>query len=122
MDRTIHTVNPEYTPVARRGVRAQFLISWHWLGKHTTLRSLKVRRLPANARVSVRCRGRTCPKLKVRSAPARRIKRLLRALGGKRFTRGDKLLITVSAPRRASERVELTILNDRKPRARLVKP
>jgi hypothetical protein len=120
LDRRITTSNPQYTPVARRGVRAQFVISWQWLGRHTTLRSLSVRRLPGDGRVSVHCRGRGCPKLKVTSVPARRITRLLHALRGRRFVRNDTLLITVSAPHRRAERVLLTILNNRKPTARLV--
>ncbi len=121
LDRRITTSNPQLTPAAPRGVRAQFLISWQWLGRHTTLRSLTVRRLPPDGRVSVRCRGRGCPKLKVTSAPARRIARLLHALRGRRFTANDTLLITVSAPHRRAERVVLTFQNNRKPSARLVK-
>ena len=52
LDTVIHTSNPELTPAARRGLRTQFRISWRWLGRRTTLRSLAVRRLPGNARVS----------------------------------------------------------------------
>jgi hypothetical protein len=121
LDTVIHTSNPELTPVARRGLRAQFLISWRWLGRHTTLRSLTVRRLPRTAHVAVSCAGRGCPKLKVTRVSARHLGRLLGALRGRRFTTGDTLLITVTASRRKRERVKLTILNNRQPRARLVK-
>ena len=121
LDTVIHTSNPELTPVARRGLRAQFRISWRWLGRHTTLRSMTVRRLPRTAHVAVRCAGRGCPRLKVKDVSGRHIKRLLGALRGKRFTTGDTLLITVTASHRTPERVKLTILNNRQPSARLVK-
>jgi hypothetical protein len=120
-DQTIHTFNPQYTPVASRGVRAQFVISWRWLGKHTTLRLIRVRRLPRRAHVSVRCRGRGCPRLKVTSVGATRITRLLDGLRGRRFAVGDRLLINVSAPRRRTERIELRIRDNRSPEARLIR-
>jgi hypothetical protein len=120
LDRRITTSNPQYTPAARRGVRAQFIISWRWLHRRTTLRSLTVRRLPRDARVAARCTGRSCPKLKVHSAPAGHISRLLTALRDTRFRAGDNLVITVSAPRHRTERIELTIRDNRQPRARLL--
>jgi hypothetical protein len=120
-DETIHTFNPQYTPVASRGVRAQFVISWRWLGKHTTLRLIRVRRLPRRAHVSVRCAGRGCPRLKVTSVGATRIKRLLDGLRGRRFAVGDRLLINVSAPHRRTERIELRIRDNRSPKARLIR-
>jgi hypothetical protein len=120
-DQTIHTSNPQVTPAARRGVRAQFVISWAWLRRLTTLRSMTVRRLPRNGRVTLRCAGRGCPKLTVRSVSAKRVGRLLRAVRGRRFTVGDRLLITVSAPHRTTEWIELEIRDNRRPRARLVR-
>jgi hypothetical protein len=121
LDQTIHTSNPQYTPVARRGVKAQFVISWRWLDRTTTLRSIGVRGLPRAGHVSVSCAGRGCPKLTVASVTAPRVKRLLAALGGKRFSVGDTLLITVSAPHRRTERIELRIRDNRRPRARLLR-
>jgi hypothetical protein len=121
-DQTIHTSNPQFTPVARRGVRAQFVISWGWLYRHTTLHSIAVHRLPRSGRVSVRCQGPACPRLKVKSDSVRHVARLLDALRGRRFTITDKLFITVSAPHRRTERIELQIRDNRRPRARLLRP
>ena len=52
---------------------------------------------------------------------ARHIRRLLAALTGKRFTAGDTVLITVTAPHRRRERVTLRIRDNRQPTARLAR-
>ncbi|HEY3728745.1 MAG TPA: hypothetical protein VGL51_16330, partial [Solirubrobacteraceae bacterium] len=69
LDQTITTSNPQTTPVprSRRAVHARFVISWSWAGRHTSLRSIKVQKLTRNAHVAVRCLGRGCPRLKVKS-------------------------------------------------------
>jgi hypothetical protein len=123
LDQTITTSNPQTTPTprSRRAVHARFVISWSWNGPHTELRSIKVQKLTRSARVAVRCLGRGCPRLKVKSAGSRHVGRLLRALGGKRFRAGNRLRITVTAPHRQAERIELDMRNNRQPRARLVK-
>jgi hypothetical protein len=70
--------------------------------------------------VSVRCLGRGCPRLKLRSAGTHRVGKLLDGLAGKRFRAGDRLHITVTAPRRRAERIELQFRDNRLPRARLL--
>ena len=47
--------------------------------------------------------------------------KLLHGLDGKRFRAGDKLHLTVTAPRRRAERIELEIRTGRLPGARLLK-
>jgi hypothetical protein len=123
LDQTITTSNPQTTPTPRGGgsVHARFVISWSWNGRHTLLRSIKVQKLTRSAHVAARCLGRGCPRLRVKSASSRRVGKLLRALGGKRFASGNRLRITVSAPHRRAERIELDIRNNRQPRARLLK-
>ncbi len=122
LDQTITTSNPTLTPVprSRRSVHARFLISWRWRGLRTTVRAISVRRLPRGARVAVRCRGRGCPTLRPRVARAGSVRPLLGALQGRRFHAGDRLLITVTAPRRRPERIEILIRNDKLPSARLL--
>jgi hypothetical protein len=123
LDQTITTSNPQTTPVPKSGraVRARFVISWNWNGAHTTLRSITVQKLPRDAHLSAHCLGRGCPRLKLRSASARHAGKLLHGLGGKRFRAGDKLHITVTAPRRQPERIELQMQNGHLPKARLLK-
>ena len=123
LDQTITTSNPQTTPNprGRNVVRARFVISWTWSGATTLLRSIRVQRLPRRARVSVRCAGRSCPRLKAAATGSRRVSALLRRLGGRRLTAGQTLLITVTAPHRRAERIALTIRSGRKPAARLLK-
>jgi hypothetical protein len=123
LDQTITTSNPQTTPVPRSGraVHARFIISWSWTGNRTTLRSIEVQKLTSHANVAVRCLGRGCPRLKLRSAGARHVGRLLRALGGRRFRAGDRLRITVTARGRSAERIELRMRDNQLPQARLLK-
>lgn len=120
LDQTITTSNPLVTPRPAKGVRAQFVIRWHWAGARTTLRSIAVHKLPRHARVRVSCAGRGCPRLKVTAATGKGIKRLLAGLRGRSFRAGDRLRLSVSAPRRRSENIEVTIRNNRIPVARLL--
>jgi hypothetical protein len=123
LDQTITTSNPQTTPVPRsaRAVHARFVISWSWAGNNTTLRSIRVEKLTKRANVSVRCLGRGCPRLRIKSASAHRVGKLLSRLGGKRFRTGDKLRLTVTARGRTAERIELRIRTNRLPSARLLK-
>jgi hypothetical protein len=122
-DQTITTSNPQTTPnpSGRGAIHARFVISWHWQGRTTRLRSITVKGLPRSVRVTVRCTGKGCPRLAMAARSARRVTSLLRALDGRRLTTGDTLLITVTAPHRRTERIQLQIRNGRKPVARLLK-
>jgi len=124
LDETITTSNPQTTPRpgGRRALHAQFTISWRWNGATTFLRSIRVKHLLRNARVSVRCVGKHCPRLGGTAKGPRRVSVLLKRLGGRRLRAGQSLLITVTAPHHRAERIALDILNGRKPAARLLKP
>ena len=125
LDQTITTSNPQATPVpaptARPTVRAEFRISWRWRGRTTVLRAITVRHLPRNATLSVTCRGRGCPKLRLRRARAKRASRLLRELRDRRLRTGDRLFITVTARGHLAERISVTIRDNRTPLARLLR-
>ena len=81
---------------------------------------MRVKRLARNARVVVRCAGKSCPKLRASAKGPRRVSALLRKLAGRRLRAGQSLLITVTAPRRAAERIAVRIRHGRKPSARLL--
>jgi hypothetical protein len=120
-DQAITTSNPSVTPVPRRGaVRARFSIGWRWAGSRTRLESIHTRHLPRDAHVSVRCLGAGCPRLRVGRVSARHTRRILRELRGARFEAGDQLLITVTAPGRKAERIEVVIRDGNIPHARLL--
>jgi hypothetical protein len=123
LDQTITTSNPQTTPApsGRRALHARFVISWRWSGATTLLRSVRVQRMPRNGRLSVRCIGKHCPKLRASAKGPRRAAALLRKLAGRRLRAGQSLLITVSAPHHAAERIALRIRKGLKPSAHLLR-
>lgn len=121
LDQYISTFNPQITPLPKgHMVRARFLLSWHWKGRTTRLRSVAVRHLPKDASISVSCRGRGCPHVATSASGARADKRLVRGLGAHPFHAGDRLYLTVTAPRRRPERIVLRIRKDKIPSAKLL--
>lgn len=118
LDQNITTSTPLVTPRPAKGVRAQFVMRWSWTSARTTLRSIVIRKLPRRARVRVSCAGRGCPKLRLRSATSPRVRRLLAGLRGRSFRAGDRLRLTVTAPRLRSENIAVTIRHNRIPEAR----
>jgi len=120
LDRRITTFNPQKTPRPRHGIKTRFKISWRWDHGRTLLRSIRLRSLPRHARVTVACRGPHCPTLARHAAIARHARRLMHSLAGVRLRARDRLLLTVSAPHRRSERVQLRIRDGRKPQATLL--
>ncbi|HET8980123.1 MAG TPA: hypothetical protein VFN87_18365 [Solirubrobacteraceae bacterium] len=124
LDQTITTSNPQTTPNphGRATIHARFVIAWHWAGTTTRLRTITVDHLPRAASVTIACRGRRCPRIRPRHASARRARRLLHGLDGRRFHAGDRLFITVTQPRHRPERILLTFRAGREPTARLLKP
>ncbi len=121
-DRYISTYNPQVTPVprGRRRVRARLALSWRWNGRRTALLGVRVRDLPSNAAVSIHCSGRGCPHPASQARGGNNVKRALRGLGGRSFSAGDRLYITLTAPRRRAERIVLRIRNGQIPAARLL--
>jgi hypothetical protein len=114
------TSSPLVTPRPAKGVRARVVMNWRWTGGRTALRSIAVRKLPRGAGLRVSCAGRGCPRLRPRSATGTGLRRLLAGLRGKTFRAGDRLLLTVSASHLKSERIQVTIRDNRIPQARLL--
>jgi hypothetical protein len=108
-------------PKAPGAIRTRFEIRWHFDPRGTVLRSVRVvSGLPAHARVSVRCAGRHCPRVRGSAIGRRAVRRLLGKLAGRRFSAGDRLFLTVTAPGRRAERIALTIRRERKPLGRVL--
>jgi hypothetical protein len=121
-DGYISTYNPQLTPLprGRRGVRAGFVLSWRWKGRRTKLLAVHVRKLPPDSTVAMVCRGRGCHDLATQASGANGVRRALSRLGGRRFAAGNRLYITVTAPRRRAERIVIRIRNGRIPSAQLL--
>lgn len=123
LDQYISTFNPQITPAPRGPgrVRARFVLSWHWSGRHTTLRSVTVRRLPGGARMAISCHGHGCPPgVATVASGSGAVKRALSGIHDRRFRAGDRILITVTAPGRRPDRILIRIRSGRIPRARLL--
>jgi hypothetical protein len=122
-DNTITTSNPQTTPnpKGRHALHARFVISWHWEGTHTLLRSIHVTHLLRGARVAVRCAGSHCPRIRASARGPRKVTTLLRGLARRRLGAGQTLLITVTAHRHTAERIAVKIRDGLKPRARLLR-
>jgi hypothetical protein len=120
---TTPVTTPIPTPPRGKGsrprVRAKLAISWTWNHGRTRIEKVVVTKLPRRARITLRCEGRGCP-MKQRSATAAHLRVFVRRLIGTTYRAGDRLLITISAPGRVSERARITVRNDRKPLAALL--
>jgi hypothetical protein len=101
-------------------VRARFRIRARYNSTASRLLSLRPLDLPPHASVSVRDRGPHSPLLTPARAHGPHLATLLRALTRVSFVPGDRLFITVAAPGRRREQVELLFRNGEAPRARLL--
>jgi hypothetical protein len=121
-DQTITTSNPQTTPKPSGpgGLHAQFVIGWRWLHDTTRVRMIRVTHLPSNARVTIRCVGRRCPRLRASARGIRRVQAMLDKIVGRRLHAGEWLLLTVTAPHHRAERIAVVIRNNRKPLAKLL--
>jgi len=95
------------------------VIGWIWRGDHTRVYRIQVRRLPRGGSVTLRCRGRGCPRRALEARPRRR-RRLFGSLYGHVFRAGDRLVFTIRAPGLISERVELRIRKGAPPQGRIL--
>jgi hypothetical protein len=122
---TVTTVqtSPRTTPVGgsrgRHALDVHLVFSWTWSHADVRLRRLTIGRLPTHAHVSVSCR-RGCSVPRAHATGARHARRLLLSLRRRRYRPGDELLITLTAPRRRAERVQVVIRRERVPVTRVL--
>jgi putative metal-binding protein len=95
---------------------------WKVVGARFTIRKLRVRGLPAGARVEFRCRGKRCPVRRVRAGRARGgranvLERLRRARH--RFRAGQTLEVRITAPNRIGKVVRYKLRRATVPDGRL---
>jgi hypothetical protein len=108
---------PQHTKVRRLHVRMS--ISWTWDRDITRLHRIKISRVPRQATITVRCRGRGCARRR-QEGSARHLKRLIRYLDGRRYRAGDRLLISISRRGRRTERISVRIRYGALPKVRLL--
>jgi hypothetical protein len=106
-------------PKPRKGhLHVQIVMTWHWTKAGTRLTKLRWIALPRRATVTVKCSGRGCPARTWSARPGPR--RGLRKLTGARFRAGDRIIITITERRMASERAQILIRSDRIPKIKLL--
>jgi hypothetical protein len=108
---------PQHTKVRRLHVRMS--ISWTWDRDITRLHRIKISRVPRHATITVRCRGRGCPRHR-QEASARHLKRLIGYLDGRRYRAGDRVVISISGRGRRTERISVRIRYGALPKVRLL--
>lgn len=108
---------PQHTKVRRLHVRMS--MSWTWNRDITRLHRIKISRVPRDATITVRCRGRGCPRHRAEVSD-RHLRRLIRYLDGRRFRAGDRILISISRRGRRTERVSVRIRYEALPKVRLL--
>jgi hypothetical protein len=108
-------------PKAPGAIHARFKVRLHYGPRATVVRYIRLLSgLPARGRVTIRCAGPHCPRIRATAAGRRRVAKMLARLAGRRFAPGDRVLITVAAPGHRPERIELRIRRGRKPVGRLL--
>jgi hypothetical protein len=105
---------------AHRQIRAKITMGWRWNAQRTVLTRVSFFNMPATAGLLVTCKGKRCP-FKTRKGTERGIKAFARRLVGSSFLPGDKLMLTISAQGRRAERAQVTIRDERLPRAQLLR-
>lgn len=108
---------PQHTTVRRLHVRMS--MSWTWNRDITRLHRIKISRVPRHATITVRCRGRGCPRHRA-EVSVRHLRRLIRFLDGRRYRAGDTILISISRLGRRTERVSVRIRYAALPKVRLL--
>lgn len=108
---------PIPAPVAPHALAVRLRISWTWNHSVTRLNRIMIGRFPGRTQIFVQCRGRGCPgKRDISARGARHVMRLLRALRGKSYPAGDRLLIVLKAPGYLPERALAKIRDGRLPK------
>jgi hypothetical protein len=110
--------NPRHRGRLRR-LRVKITLRWTWNEAHTRLSGASFAPAPRSATVSVSCHGRGCPRRGLRTR-TRMLNRLLHTSRHAVYRAGDRLMITVSSPKYAAERVKVIIRDDRLPRVGLL--
>ena len=94
-------------------------LRWRWDGRRTRLIAEHISGLPHGTHLTVRCSGAGCPRLAfaAKASPAG----ILRAMRGRRFRAGDRVLFTIAAPGGAAVRIRVTIRAGARPRLRVLR-
>jgi hypothetical protein len=103
-------------PKGRRALRIKVALSWTWNGPAIRLRKVKVGTMPGDTKLTMGCDGKGCPRHSgAKVTGARRVRRALLRLAGRRYRAGDVLTVTLSAPRYRSEHARIFFRDGTRP-------
>jgi Bacterial Ig-like domain len=110
----VDTSTPGLKEIVKRIVNASVWFRYKAFPHFTTLRQLGLRRVPAGATISVRCKGRHCParSLRKRGHGSVRLAKFI----GRRLRVGTRLTIQVTKPGAIGKQFVITIRKARTPR------
>jgi hypothetical protein len=111
---------PVSTPLpvshTRRALRIKVVMSWTWNEAVVRLRRVKVGSMPGDTRLTMSCQGGGCPRhSNTTTLGARRVRRLLQRLAGRRYHAGDILAVKLTAKGYRQERARIFFRNGKMP-------
>lgn len=114
----VTTPVPTPLPVAHgvRALRIKVVLSWTWNGPRIRLRKVKVGTMPGDTKLTMSCEGGGCPRRSVaKVAGARKVRRALVRLAGRRYRAGDVLSVKLTAAGWRQERARVFFRNGKRP-------
>jgi len=114
----VTTPVPTPLPVAHgvRALRIKVVLSWTWNGPRIRLRTVKVGRMPGDTKLTMSCDGGGCPRRSgEKVAGARKVRRALVRLAGRRYRAGDVLSVKLTAAGWRQERARIFFRNGKRP-------
>jgi hypothetical protein len=99
-----------------RALRIKVLLSWTWKGAAIRLRKVKVGTMPGDTKLTMSCQGGGCPRHSAaKPAGARKVRRALLRLAGRRYRAGDVFSIKLTAAGYRQERARIFFRNGKRP-------
>ena len=105
-------------PVAHgvRALRIKVVLSWTWNGAAIRLRKVKVGTMPGDTELTMSCQGGGCPRHSAaKLTGARKVRRALLRMAGRRFRAGDVLSVKLTAAGYRQERARIFFRNAKRP-------
>jgi hypothetical protein len=101
---------------APRALRVKVVLSWTWNGTRIRLRKVKVGTMPGDTKLVTSCSGHGCPHhSKAKLAGARKVRRALLKMAGRRYRAGDVLSVKLTAAGWRQERARIFFRNGKRP-------
>ena len=99
-----------------RALRVKVALAWTWNGPAIRLRKVKVGTMPGDTKLTLGCDGKGCPRHSgAKVSGARKVRRALLRLAGRRYRAGDVLTVKLSAARYRPEHARIFFRDGTRP-------